>query len=77
MPPHIYAAVLSEAFIIEAISLRDLATFVIASNKRDLVWISDFKGKQKQESLHRVEASVYKIPHKQVVGPWTFPSDAE
>ena len=66
--PHINRAVFPETFVVEAIDLRDLSTFVVASDERDAVRVSDFEGEQQQEGLHRVEATVHEVPHEEVVG---------
>ena len=41
---------------------------MVASNQSDSLRVSYFKRKQQQKGLHRVEASIDEIPHKEVVG---------
>ena len=40
--PHVGVAVFAQAFIVKAVDLSDLARFVVAADKCDLVWESRF-----------------------------------
>ena len=44
--PHIHTAILSQTFIIEAINLCDLSTFVITSNEHNPFRIANFESEQ-------------------------------
>ncbi len=66
--PHIDAAVLAHALVVEAVHLRDLARLVVAAYQRDAVRIAHLERKQQQERLHRVEAAVDEIAQEEVIG---------
>ena len=44
--PDIDTSILSEAFIVETINLRDLTRFMVSTDQSDALWISDLKGEQ-------------------------------
>ena len=67
VPPDGDGAELSEALVVKAVDLRDLARLVVAPDERDAVRISHFEGKQKQEGLDAVESPVDKVAHEEVV----------
>jgi hypothetical protein len=64
IPPNIAASVLSLAFVVEAINLRDLARLVIPSDKCDAIWVANFENEEEKERLDRVEAAIYEITCK-------------
>jgi hypothetical protein len=48
--------------------LRDLSTFMISPKNRNAVAISQLHCHQEGDSLYRVVAPVYIIPHEKIVG---------
>ena len=66
--PNIHTAILAQTLVIESVHLRDLARFVIASDQGDILRVPNFECEQQEECLHRVEASVDKVAHEQIVG---------
>jgi hypothetical protein len=50
---------------------------VISSDESDAFWVSDLKGKQEEESLDRVVASINEITHEEVVRVRAFTADFE
>jgi hypothetical protein len=63
IPPDIHAAILSQAFVVEAIYGRDLPRFVVAADECDSVGVSYFKAEKKKERLERVEAAVNEVAY--------------
>lgn len=61
IPPHICAAILSHAFIVESINGGDLSRLVVAANKRHPVGVSNFEAEEQEEGLERVEAAINKV----------------
>lgn len=49
--PHIGIAVFAQAFIVEAVHLRDLAGFVITAEDGDALRITDFEGDEEGHGL--------------------------
>lgn len=66
IPPDIERAILPEAFIIEAIHLRDLTALMITSDQRDQIRIANFICKQQEERLNTIEPAVYKISQEKI-----------
>lgn len=48
--------------------LRDLPTFMIAPQQRDMRWVCCLEQHQQREHLQAVVATVHKIAHENVVG---------
>lgn len=65
--PNIEWPIFPETFVVEPINLGDLSAFMVASDKRDEIGISDLVSKEQQEGLDAIEASVYEITQEQVV----------
>lgn len=49
IPPDVCTAIFSHAFIVETIDCRDLARFVIATDERYSVWVSDFETEKEEK----------------------------
>lgn len=65
--PHIQATILSDAFVIKTIYLRDDSRLMVSSQKSDSIFVSYFKGEKEKESLHTVFSSIDVIAHKDVI----------
>ena len=65
--PHVDATELTQAFIVEAVHLCDLAGLVIAANQSDALRITHLQCNQKQEGLDGVATTVDEITHKEVI----------
>jgi len=59
--PYIRGVVLPDAFVIKTVDLSDLSGFVVASDEGHSVGVADLEGKEQEEGLDGVEASVYKV----------------
>ena len=73
--PNICIPIFSQAFIVEAVHLGDLARLVIPSEDCDAIAVAEFEGNKESNSLHRVVASVYIVAHEEVVGIWRITAD--
>ena len=51
VPPHVNRAKLTQALVIKAVDLSDLARLVVASDESDSLRITYFQGNKKQEGL--------------------------
>ena len=60
-PPHVGAAVLALALVVEPVDLGDLPRFVVAADERDAFGVAHLEGEQEQEGLDAVEPSVDEI----------------
>lgn len=76
-PPHVDTTVLAQAFIVEAINLSNLPTFVVATDERNPVRVADLEGQEEEEGLHGVVAPVDKVAKEEVVLVGTFAADLE
>lgn len=56
--PHVRVAVLSKAFVVKSIDLRDLAGLVISSEDSDTLGITDLKAHKERDRLDGVVATV-------------------
>lgn len=56
--PNVGIAIFSEALIIEAIDLSDLARFVVSTEDCDSLGVSNFKGNEEGNSFDRVITSI-------------------
>lgn len=70
--PDVERRILPETLVIEAVHLRNLAAFVIASNQCDAVGISNLVGKQQQEGFDAVEAPVHEVTQEKVIDCWAL-----
>lgn len=52
--PNVGVAILSQAFVVEAVNLCDLTGFVVSPENGDALRIPDFEGNEKGYSLDRV-----------------------
>lgn len=50
--PHVGVSVLSEALVVEAVDLCDLARLVVAAEDGDALWVSDFESYEESDGLH-------------------------
>lgn len=64
-------------FIIKAISLGDLATFVVAAQKTDVFRVAELETKEVFEGFDRVVATVHKVADKDVACVGHFAAYAE
>ena len=76
VPPHVYAAVLEQALIVEAIDLRDLARLV-AADERDAVGVARLEEEHERRALERIVAAVDVIAEEEIVGERRRPRDAK
>ena len=56
--PNIGIAVLSEAFIVETINLRNLARLVISTQDRNTGWVSYLEGNEESNGFYGVVTSI-------------------
>jgi hypothetical protein len=56
--PYAGVAILAETFIVEAVDLRDLAGFVISTEDRDSLGVSDFEGNEQGDGLNGVVSTI-------------------
>jgi len=75
--PDVCVAVFSEALIVKAIDLGDLAGFMITTEDRDSLGVSNFKSNKEGNSFDRVVSSVNIIAHEEVVCIWIRAADSE
>jgi hypothetical protein len=75
--PNICIPILSQAFIVEAVYLRDLARFVITSKDCNAIAVAEFEGNKESNSLDGVVASVDIVTHEEIVGIWRITTDSE
>jgi len=61
-------------FIIKSIYPVDGGTFMVSSEKEEVLWIFDLVRKQQADGLQRLLASVYIVSKKQVVALWRISS---
>jgi hypothetical protein len=61
IPPHVYAPVLPQALIVEAVYSRYLSRLVVAANECDAIWVSYFEAKKEEEGLEGVETTVNEV----------------
>ena len=62
--PDISIAVLSETFVVEAIDLCDLTTFMVTAENRDAFLKAYFEADEKCDGLHRVVSTIDVITHE-------------
>ena len=56
--PHVGVAVLAQAFVVEAVDLRDLARLVVAAQDGDALGVADF---ERDEKRHRLDGEVASV----------------
>lgn len=56
--PNVGIAIFSEAFVVEAIDLSDLAGFVITTENRNSLWVSNLEGNEEGDGFYRVITSI-------------------
>lgn len=56
--PYVGVAVLAETFVVEAVDLSDLAGFVVSSQNRDSLGISDLEGDKEGDGLNGVISTI-------------------
>eukprot|EP00166_Cyanidium_caldarium_P005904 ctg_754.g447 len=66
--PHVGVAVLSQALIVKAVHLGDLARLVIAAQDGHSPRIPQLETDERGDRLHRVVAAVHVVAHEEVVG---------
>jgi predicted transposase YbfD/YdcC len=77
VPPHVYAAVLAQALIIESVNLSNLTALVIAPDEAHTTWEAHLKDKEQQEAFDAVVPSVNEVPHEDVIRVRDVPSHTE
>ena len=65
--PDISIAVLSETFVVEAIDLCDLTTFMVTAENRDAFLKAYFEADEKCDGLHRVVSTIDVVTHEEVI----------
>jgi len=75
--PYVWAAVFSEAFIVETINLGNLSTFVISTKNRHSVFVSTFESNEERNSFDRIVTTVDVVTHEKVIRVGAFASDSE
>ena len=77
VPPNVGVSVLSQAFVVEAVDLGDLARFVVSSKEGHPVAVPQLYSKKKSDGLYGVPSFIYIITHEEVVGIGRATPDAE
>ena len=62
--PDIHGTIFSKTLVIEPVNLCDLSALMISPDKGDALGVSHHEGKQEEESLDRVVASIHEIAHE-------------
>lgn len=75
--PDVRVSVLANAFIVEAIHLRNLSTFVVTAQDGDAFFEADLQTQKKGHSFYGVVPAVHVVSHKQVVRVRRPASDLE
>jgi hypothetical protein len=75
--PYVGVAVLSEALVVEAVHLGDLATLVVAPEDGDAMAVPDLERHEERHSLQRVVSPIDVVAHEEVVRVGTRTADAE
>ena len=65
-----FLTVASCALLIESIDLIDSLTFMIPTQKKKIVWIANFVGEEKDDSLEVLVTAVHIIPQKEIIDKW-------
>ena len=68
--PHVRVAVFPQAFVVEAVHLRDLPRLVVAAQDGDAVAVAQLEGDKESDRLYGVVSSVDVITHEEVVCVW-------
>jgi hypothetical protein len=66
IPPYIERSVFAKALIVEAVDLRDLSAFVVASDKGHQIGVAYFVGEQKEKCLYTIKTTVDEITEEEV-----------
>lgn len=75
--PYVGVAVLSEAFVVEAVDLGDLATLVVAPEDGDAMTVPNLERHEERHGLQRVVSPIDVVAHEEVVRVGTRTADAE
>lgn len=75
--PHVSITILSQAFVIKSIHLRDSACLVVSSEDMDTGWVADLVCDQKGHGLDRVVTTIDVVTHEEVVIIWNIASNFE
>lgn len=67
--PDVGVAVLSEAFVVEAVDLGNLAGFVVATEDGDAGGVSNLEGDKEGDGLNGVVASIHVVSWEAVSTP--------
>ena len=59
--PDVTAPVLSLAFVIKAVHLRDLSRLMVAAYEGHAFGVADFEGEKKEEGFDAVEPAIHKV----------------
>mmetsp|Transcript_3210 Transcript_3210/g.13928 ORF Transcript_3210/g.13928 Transcript_3210/m.13928 type:complete len:312 (+) Transcript_3210:1674-2609(+) len=65
--PHVDAAVLAKALVVEAVHLRDLPRLVVAADDGDAIGVANLERHHQRDRLDRVITSVYVVAQEEVV----------
>ncbi|GIX63446.1 SET domain-containing protein-lysine N-methyltransferase [Babesia caballi] len=66
--PHVDAAILPHALVVEAVHLRDVARLVVPADEGDAIGVPDLEAEQQEEGLDGVVAAVHEVAEEQIVG---------
>lgn len=66
--PNVRIAILPQALVVETIDLSDLSTFMISTEDRHSISVTDLEGHQERDGLDRVITSIHVISHEEVIG---------
>lgn len=77
VPPDVDRPVFPKTVVVKTIHLTNLATLMIAAEKRDAVRVANLEAEEQQARLHTVIATIHIIAHKKVVYAGTVPANTE
>lgn len=75
--PNIRIAIFSKALIVEAVDLCDLTRFVIATEDRNALRVSDFESNKESDCLYGIVTSINVITHEEIVGIGVWSTNSE
>jgi len=61
LPPDVCAAVLSKAFVVEAVDGCDLPRLVVPADERDAIWVPNLEAEKEEERFQAIESSVDEV----------------
>lgn len=75
--PDVERSVLAEALVVEAVDLRYLSRFVVATNESDAGAVAHLQRYQQLKGFDAIQATIHEITEEQVVGERRVSADAE